>query len=153
MRYLDEFYDEALDTSGATKESIQSEEIERLGSFTVLAGLIVRHPKRLGGDATREELAADNKRANRTRHTASQFLWAWLGVGEGYTYPEADEEMQREAAQLDWQNWYDEYKVHLIGRIRYVATFAKKSGDITWGNKAVLRLQNEMDGMKYSMRD
>lgn len=152
MGFLTVHYDHALEINAKdTLERITAEERERLAhtlAVVVLAGGI---PRRLGAEATGEDLALDKRRAKRVVHALKQCLSGW--AEEGAQLPQSDE-IKREAAQLDWQKLKDEHTPMLQNRIRYIVTWSRKTGaDDKWTKKAVVRLTNEITWVSYALRD
>jgi len=155
VSFLAAYQDLALDVSAKdTPAGINAEEAKRLSrtlAMVILAGGI---PRRLGADATGEELAIDKRRAKRVAHVLKQSLTAWNPEGQPLAI---DPDIKKDAAQLDWEQWWIEHRKWLENRITYVATWASKIAhkpeDIQWAKKAVVRLQNELNWTAYALRD
>jgi hypothetical protein len=109
-------------------------------------------PRRLGGDATSEDLALDKKRVKRVLHVLSQSLKAW-DAADRIAQIDLTDELRREGAQLNWAQFAADYRAYLEGRIKYVATWSTQTGHTEWGKKAVVRLNNERSWLEYAMRD
>lgn len=132
-----------------TVESIQAHEVERLSMLLAVAVTAQEHPRRLGTDATPDELALDKTRAKRIAHSAAQCLKSWGGHPNGTAVDAA-----RLAAQVNWRNWWNEQQVYLVNRRRYIATWAIKTGaDPRWCKSAVVKINNELQWLAYALRD
>lgn len=149
MAYLQQFLDPELEVrTEDTAEQITAEEVERLLKLHAVASAAIRVPRRLGPDANSDELAADTHTSRRIAHVAEQCLKAWGGEVK----PGPD--VSREAAQVRWRRWLQEHNVHLVNRMRYVATWQYKTGsDDKWAKGAVVRFQNEARWLEYALRD
>lgn len=128
-------------------EQIANEEIARLNKLLAVSQTCVTIPRRLGGDATDDELAADKKRCKRIAHVAEQCIISWGGKVK----PNGD--VAREAAQVNWSRWWEDHQVILNNRLRYVATWAVKTeGDQKWAKGAIVKLMNELRWLQYALR-
>lgn len=151
---LTDLHDPALEIpADTTTESIVKEEVERLARLTAIMGTTVTIPRRLGADASPEELAVDKKRGRRVTHALAQCLGAWNGGPFGYL-PET-EAIRQESAVLLWGHWWEEHQVWLGGRLCFIATWARKSevSDERWAKSAVVKLQNEQRWIAYALRE
>lgn len=147
MALLDTFMDPALEIDlSFSLEDATAQEIDRLqtAAATIVSALAV--PRRLG-DVTREELSLDKKRARRVLHPLRQCLGAWGGK-ERDPLPEE----QSAGAQIRWDVWYEEHCVLVAGRRLYLATWAKRTGQLSFGKSAVVRLSQELSWLEYAMR-
>lgn len=148
MSFITQYYDPALEISRRdTAEGITLAERERLTRMLAVAEAAAAIPRRLGAEASGEELAADKKRAKRMAHALQQSLKAWGG-------PLRDKpEVAQEAAQLRWDVWWADHQVMLANRVRYVVTWCTKAGgDERWTKSAVVKLQNEQRWIEYALR-
>lgn len=148
--YLSRYFDSGLKLPkiGAS-EDLQDRQIERISralSVVVLAGTI---PRRIGGEASSEDLAMDKKRAKRAGHALSQSLRQWR-KREGKL--PIDDSIRREAAQLLWPRWSEEHMSTLRSELAIVSTWAILVEQEAWGKQAVVRLDNELTWILYSMR-
>ena len=149
MAFLQQFIDPSLRVSGSdTKKTLTTKEVERLQELNAIAMLSTTIPRRLGGDATDEELANDKKTGRRVAHIAEQCLRAWGAKPKPVT-----RNVTRAAAQVKWTPWMEQHKVYIEGRMFYVATWAYKGGDETWAKAALTRLTNEQRWLEYALRD
>lgn len=148
MRLLDRHFDPALDVDLALgAEALTATEVTRLQGELAIARVAAAFPRRLS-EATREELALDKKRSRRVAHALDQSLRAWGGSER-----EPTEEEQRAGAQVDWPAWWEEREPLIAARLRYVTTWAKKSGNLRFGKTAVVRLSQEVEWLSYALRD
>lgn len=130
--------------------AIQTQEIERLQQLVAVMTAAATHPRRLGGDATAEELALDKKRAKRVLYIAEKCLSMWGGE------PAPFDEATRIAATLRWEDWWSEHERRIQQRQRYIATwchrYGDQNGDIKWTNQALTRLTSELKWLVYALR-
>lgn len=151
MSYLDTYVDLALPIPAEERAiTITEDEVERLTKLLAVARLAQSIPRRLGAEASAEQLAEDSRRGKRIAHVASQLLTSWggdPGVSPG--------DVGREAATVNWDRWWEEHQVWLVNRQRYLATWCHKSsqnGDLRWCKSAMVRLENEIKWLAYAMR-
>jgi|SRR5215471_515740 len=130
-----------------TKTKITSEEVERLSKLLSVAQAAELMTRRVGPDATDAELTADKKRCRRIAHVATKLLGSW-----GCKRPQKFD-VAREAAIVDWPRWWQDHKIWLDNRRRYVATWSQKGGDERWAKSALVRLTNESSWIEYALRD
>jgi hypothetical protein len=146
MAYLLSHYDADLPVKDEKAAGLAKQERERLTRACALIDGVKAIPRRIGAEATGEELAADKKRARRVRWALSQALDSWGGpVRE-------KQDVAKEAAQLDWNTWWGEQQVHLNNRIVYIATWGIKRNQERWAKSAVVKLNNELHWVSYAMR-
>lgn len=151
---LTDLQDPALEIpADTTTESIAKEEVERLARLTAVAATSVSIPRRLGADASPEELAIDKRRGRRVTHALAQCLGAWNGGPFG-DLPET-EAIRQDAAIMLWDRWWEEHQVWLGNRLCFIATWAKKTenGDERWAKSAVVKLTNEQRWVSYALRE
>jgi hypothetical protein len=131
-----------------TADKIARAEVERLNKMRAVANTARVVPRRLGKDASDEELAADARTSRRIMHVAEQSIKAWGGTMT------PNGEVNREASQVVWRRWLDEHRTWLTNRMRYIATWQYQTGsDERWCKGAVVRLQNELHWLEYALRD
>ena len=144
-----------LDTE-ETQEHIESQELERLAKLRVVATAAAAIPRRLGGDATVDELTRDKRRCRRISHVAIQSTVAWGGKAVLYNNNEGEvsRSTNKEAAQVDWKKWWAEHQVWLLNRVRYIASLAQE-GIVPerWAKSAIVKLNNETGWLEYALRD
>ena len=155
MSFLAEWYDPGLETNPKdTVASITEDEVARLARQAAVAGLALGIPRRLGGDASDEELSLDKRRAKRVIHILMQCLQAWKGNGAPEGPLPMDDGVRMDAASLVWADWYEAQQIWLRNRCRYVATWGRAHDvDEKQVKKMVTRLKNEMGWLTYAMRD
>lgn len=149
--YLERWYDSGLTPPEvASREELERREVERLSgalAIVLMAGTI---PRRLGGDATDEDLALDRKRAKRAGYALSQALKGWTKKKPDLPL---DDKVRMAGAQLDWDRWLQEHNAALENELRCLATWAVIHNEQRWGRSAVVKLENELNWITYSMRD
>lgn len=147
-RLLDPYHDPALDVDlTVSVEDLAAHEQARLAACVATVAVTGAMPRRLS-NATRDELALDKKRARRVLHVLRQSLAAWGG-----TEREPTGEERSAGAQLDWQPWCEAHQVEVQARLKYVATWGKKTGNLRFAKTAVVRLKQELEWMAYALRD
>jgi len=149
--FLERFYDSALRLPRrATSQQLASSEAERIAYQLALVLVASSIPRRLGGDADREELALDKKRCRRVAHALDQSLHSWDRRPK-FTF---DEEVVRiHGAQLDWLEFAADHALRIDASRRLVATWSIRNSELRWGRTALVRLNNELSWMSYALRD
>lgn len=149
--YLAQWYDPDLSVPEAESvEAITRAEIERLVKLLAITVAVAAIPRRLGADASQQDLALDKRRAKRIGHVAGQLLSAWAGKAKLPPPPEVN----REAAIVDWKAWWEEHRTWLLNRQRYIATWCQKyEADAKWCKSALVKLNNELVWLEYALRD
>lgn len=137
-------------------DAVDESEIKRLIAASMMALAASRTPRRLGGEATREELSLD-KTVSRIVGNAYLGLLHLYGAGTGdwqklRENATRNEEARSAGAQVQWQPWLDDQIIWLEQAIRRVAACALKTNNIEWGNKAVYRLERERDLLARARR-
>lgn len=149
--FLAQHYDPELNLDAiGSREELETRQIARINralSVTLLAGTT---PRRLGGDATDEELAVDKKRARRCGHALGQSLKQWTKRKQDLPL---DDSVRREGAQIKWTEWAEAHCVDIKNQLRCVATYAIRSDQERWGKSAVVRLENELKWLEFALRD
>jgi hypothetical protein len=149
--FLSRFYDPALDISGiGSREELERRQLDRISRALSVAILAGTTPRRLGGDATDEELALDKKRARRAGHGLGQALKQW--TKRKIDLP-LDGDVRSEGAMLSWSTWKDRHLSALQYELRLVATWAVQKEEETWGKSAIVKLENELKWTDYAFRD
>jgi len=146
--YLEQWNDVSipLDTD-FNWDNYAQEQQHRLTRLACIFDHMVGFKRRMGADATREDLAIDQKMAKRMRSAAYQFAGQWGATDEEIDAygTEHYEALRREAAQVDWPKFIEEHRTYLQQNLRLVATTALRKGDIKIGNKLCNRLLNEVN--------
>lgn len=146
--YLTQYYDPALKLpDDETVAHMEGQERARLAELLAIAEAAGSIPRRLGAEASSEELATDRRRCRRIAHAARQCLKDW-----GNPVP-APGDVSRRAAQVVWDNWWADHSTWLVNRIRYIATWSMNGGDEIWAKSAVVKLNNEANWISYALRD
>ena len=146
--YLMQHYDPGIPVGEETNKELEKEEQERLHHLWSVASVSVVIPRRLGGDASREELASDKKISKRVGWAAVQSYRAWGGTRKTAN---RDAEVEKEGAQVRWEKWWPEHEAWLIQRRQYYATRGLKR-DPLWAKSAIVKINNEIDWLNYAMR-
>ena len=149
--FLEQHFDGDLSTNGVESreelERRQIERIERALSIILVAGVI---PRRLGGDASDEELALDRKRARRAAHALTNSLKGWTRKSPK---PPLNDKIRMDGAQLIWADWEAKHLAAVEHELRLCATWALRNEEIRWGRSAVVALTNELRWVSFSQRD
>jgi hypothetical protein len=152
MSYGDEWFDPGMEVNIAdTPERISAQECDRLlvqARTTMYAAAL---PRRLGPDATREELALDKRRAKRFMHALVQAYKSWGGDLTLINAPTSEE--RQNGAQVVWETLLEDQRAYLNTRLRYVATWMRKTGQLVPGRSLLVKLNNELNWINYAMRD
>lgn len=147
-------------------------EIKRVKRLTFMATYAAQVPRRLGPDATPQELTVDKRTANRVGHTYLR-LWQWLVVERGpmpaWDLPDAfhppddwratlklaasDQDARRAGASVEWRPWWTDLRPRLLGRRAGVATFALREGHLDWGYRLVTGLSRELSWVERALID
>jgi len=149
MTFLTAYFDPKLKIDPKdTPARIEAAERKRLSRDLAVIRAASEFPRRLGQDATFQDLAADKRRCRRIIHAMNQPLRAWGGETNSYSG-----DIKSEAAQLDWQTWSKARKRYLEKRMRYIATLGHlQPQHFSWAKRAVLRLHNELQWTEYALR-
>jgi hypothetical protein len=149
--YLEQYHDAELELPEIPgRETLEAAEVERISRALAVVLYTSTIPRRLGGDATDQDLIMDKKHARRAAHALRQSLLGWT---KKVVMPTIDDEIRREGAQLMWVPFRDAHLAEVQIRLRVVATWAVRSGDARWGKSAVTNLSNELRWVEYALRD
>jgi len=149
--FVGRYFDAGLEIPEAiTRDSLISSEIDRITDALTIVYVVGSIPRRLGGDATDEELAVDKKRSKRVGWALTQSLVSWTKKNPRF---QVTAEIQRTGAQLEWNLFIPEHMTQIMNELRKVATFAVQNDDERWGRSAIVNLENEMRWLTYAMRD
>jgi len=135
---------------GTTAESLVEDEIERITYFLILVVIANEIPRRLGGEASDAELAADKRRCRRVGWALRQSLASW-GVSEEPDLS-CDEETRRMGIQMDWLSYAADHALQVNESMRYCATWAYENNSPEWGRYALRCLRNELHWVLYALR-
>lgn len=148
--YLAQYFDPDLTPPKATQAELEADQVKRITralSVVLYAGGI---PRRLGGDASDEELATDRKRARRVAHALKQSIRGWAKKMPDLP---TDEELRVEGAQIVWDTWAQAYIADLNLQLRTLVTWSVRQEQERWGRSAIVKLENEINWLTYAMRD
>lgn len=149
--FLERFYDPEFKLPRLPdKPAVTAREVKRLSDALALVFVVGSMKRRLGGEATREDLATDKKRAARVTHALRQSMISWI---RKVPKIEVDEPTRLAGIQLDWTQFYSEHCNQLNTELRIVANWAIKHDEHRWGKSAIVNLENELRWISYSMRD
>lgn len=148
--WLARWYDEGLEISDEwdieTLVGIERDRISRAFSVVMYAVTI---PRRLGGDASREDLATDKRRCRRVGHALRQSYRGW---DKHDLIPNTEDVVRQEGAQLIWDIFSAEHLVALSTRARFVVTWSVQAGHKRWGKSAATNFTNEHRWLSYALR-
>lgn len=145
--FLLALYDPAIAVGDETPNALRDEEYDRLILLLSVATAAAAIPRRLGADASSDELADDKKRCKRIAHVARQCL---VAMGHSNAQPRS---LSKEAAQVRWEVWWERQQATLLDRQKYIACWALvHEADSAWAKSAIVRLQNELSWLAYAMR-
>lgn len=119
--------------------SLVEEEQLRLGMGLRMARTARDVPRRLGADASGEELAADKLTARRVVHRLTVCLAQWGGDELDYRKRHAD------GASIDWAEWWEEWEATLRKRMAFWANTFHRLDRISEGNVLLHRWELELD--------
>lgn len=149
MRFLDAYFDPAFEVDPEVlPDTLVDEERDRLLDRFLVAQCASQIPRRLS-DASREELALDKKRSRRVAHVLRKSLIAWGGELER----EPTTEERQRGAQIDWPEWWADHEPWLVDRRKLYAAWAKRSSHLKFGKECIVRISNELEWLRYAMRD
>lgn len=152
-KFLDRFVDPGLELDDEwqpTDETIK--QCERLAKGVALMELVRDHPGRLPETAGRERRKADKLNAKRVQARLLNGLKQWWpkddenreeSVRTTIDNWKQHEDISREAAQLQWPQWWQVHKVELSNLMRFIATHARAKSKEKEGNSMLNRLSNE----------
>lgn len=133
-----------------TREGIVSFEIERISKALAVVVFASTMPRRLGAEASDEEMKLEKQRCRRTAHALQGSLKGWE---RGLTTLPQSDEIRTLGARLEWFEFRDAHLAELAARMRLAATWALRAEEHKWGKSAMVRYQNEINWMTYALRD
>jgi hypothetical protein len=155
-RFLDEYYDETFELSAERLRdwSPNGEASQRclwLARNAKITSLAEQIPRRLGGDATPQELSADKKNMRRSSYMLRTQSEIWLGVIPEPVRPkinwdEYTDSMRISAAQMIFHNWISGAIVDTQILRKEITTRSVQTGNRKWANRVVNLLTKEIDG-------
>lgn len=152
--YLETYFNKRLQIEPTqTPAQLSQYEIARIQTQATRILVAMDVPRRLGADATSAELADDKRRCRRVLHVLRQQMLSWAEQDESRIQQRPiDEEDRREGSTLLWKTWWKDHKKYLEQRRAYLATWGLKTGEKTYANKSVNRLDQELKQMEHAMR-
>lgn len=100
--------------------------------------------RRLGQDASREELAVDKKIARRALARLRQSYINQGGNAAHLEQTKFTEEQKRQGAQMDWDTWWLNHVYEMREALRRIATNGKATSHIQATNKLLARIEWEL---------
>lgn len=156
MGFLHEHIDTGLELSD--KELAQFDpsawqEIESVRAVTEAQKLAIAAsiPRRLGGEASREELAKDKKMARRLEWTMRNAVVDWKGDPDLILAAMPDE-IRREGTVLLLDEWVADRVAYVAIRKSKCAALCARLGLIKLGSQFVQRYLNEQKNLKWASR-
>jgi hypothetical protein len=146
-RFVDSELVLPADLSADRLERQESDRLVRSLTVVLMASTV---PRRLGGEASSEELALDKRRCRRVSWAIRQSALQWTKRVE--LPSPIPEELRIEGAQLEWETFGQEHLTLLIARVSLSATWAARSDEKVWGMKAVTKFENERRWVTHALR-
>lgn len=151
MSFLGGYTDPAMRVDEALPlEQLASDESERLANSLAIVLAAYAVPRRLGGEASNQELARDKRTGRRVLHALQQAHAQW--ADQNGRQLEVTEEHRQKGAKLSWTEFGRNHRIDLDTRLRYVATWAAKTGNKREGRTLLVKLQNEKRWVEYALR-
>lgn len=148
-RYLDPWFDPMREVDPSmTSASVTAREVERLRGQVATLLFCKDMKRRLGGNATRDDLASDKQTCKRMLHVAKQSLVAWGGELPGPASPTE----RKAGATIDWTVYVADTVAHLEARRIEVATWGKKAGEPQAAKLMCVKLTNEIEWLRFAAR-
>jgi len=149
--FLEQYYDAGLELpSSLSVTSLVDRETTRISralTLVIVAGAI---PRRLGSEASDDELVLDKKRSKRVGWALTQ---AHSGWSKKQPKIQITSELEQEGTQLEWIYFIPEQMTQVMSELRLIATWAIQNEENRWGRTAVVNLENELRWIQYAMRD
>lgn len=148
-----------------TTERVTLVELRRIAHNAMIARIAVDVPRRLGGDASGYELAADKKLSKRIAYVYYS-LWTRFVRSTNATLPLedcplelipprnwkalhvialADSDTKREGSTVIWNDWWEELSTRLQARRMVLASLSLARSDIAWGYRMMMSITDEMN--------
>jgi hypothetical protein len=161
VRYADPEYDIPAQW---TIEAVTNVEAKRLAKNAYIARVAAGVPRRLGGDASGYELAADKKLSRRIAYVYYSLWTRFIRSGHAvlpldlcpvdlipprnwkslHTLALADDEVRRLGTTVIWNDWWEELSPRLHARRMVLASLALARGDLVWGYRVVTGMNDEI---------
>jgi hypothetical protein len=136
--------------TGLNRRQLIREDQSELRLLVAMCAHAQAMPRRLGADATSDELAMDKKTAKRLAHCFRQSLQAWEGK-EGAKGARG-KEARRLAATVRWDRLAEDRRQYLLSRFAPYATLALDTDQKRWGYHILTLLNTELGWIDYAMR-
>jgi len=148
--YLATWYEEGFQVpQGVTLHTTSQAAADRLLRTTRLAEVALEIPRRLGPDATGGELAQDKIRCRRIIHVMKKASPGWSDYK-----PREPGNLKREAAVVQWVDWYQERAQLLQREMNIIAALHyQKQAPAVACKQALLWTNNEYRWLAYALRD
>jgi hypothetical protein len=152
--YLEEFYNKRLKIdSKITSAEIATAEIARIQTQACMLLVAIEMPRRIGSDATKAELALEKRRCRRVLWVLKQQLAAWAEKDDkNIEWRPINDQDRQDGAALLWDKWWAAHRKYLDQRRSWIATWGLKKPDPDFANKAVNRINQELQHMEYALR-
>jgi hypothetical protein len=149
--YLARYFDSGLKLPKTlNKEKIEFKQVDRISRALSVVLVAGSTPRRLGADATNQELALDKKRARRMAAALAQSLKGWTMHKPVH---DNEEQVRREGARILWDSWLIKHSSDVQDALRLAATWAILNDEERWGRSCVVKLENELNWTDYALRD
>jgi hypothetical protein len=150
MTFSERYYDPGLEfPASVIREDLIKAQLDRILRSLTLAVVVGSIPRRLGTEATDEELALDKRRARRVSWALLQAYRAWNSKEPKI---QVTPELEREGNQLEWDIFVIEHTTQIADELRTIVTWSIQKDDGRWGRTAVVNLENEIRWITYAMR-
>lgn len=154
MGYLEDFMDPGLPKAAGDNwvptDHVRGEALALCAHVQVLR-VAAAMPRRLGAQASRQQLARDKRVARRCTHVVEQFARAWGATTVQVDKPPT-EEQRVQGAQLDLATWHADRCAHVRTQRAYVATVCVRLGLRQAGNVQVQRYTLELRQLGWAVR-
>jgi hypothetical protein len=147
---LADYYDARCSGAPHTAEQLIILDQAELQVLIRICDGVLAMRRRLGGDATSDELAIDKKRAKRLAHCWRTSLRAW-GAQESSS-DVLEQEIRQRAATVHWEDLAAARRQYLLSRFPLYATMAIDLEEEQWGYHIITILKNELRWLDYAMR-
>jgi hypothetical protein len=152
LDYLGRYYDSGIALPRyENREAIERAEADRIARALAVVIVAGAMPRRLGGEATDDELKVDKRNARRLGHALQQALRGWTQK-QVSDLAALDDTIRREGATIEWDSFLQNHVSVINDRLRVIATWSIRKEERRWGRSAVVRLENELRWTQYAIR-